>query len=199
MKCLVLFDFDGTLTSKDSFIAFLRSTNSSLKFFSGFIYLSPVLIFYKLGIIPNWKAKQIVIRFFYGGMGAEKFFQLCKNFSKKNIPLLVKENAMKKLKEHLSAGHHVVIVTASLEPYMDEWCISLGVDLIGTRLEVADGKITGRFNGGNCYGMGKAKRISEKYPLDTFEKIIAYGDSRGDKEMLELADDKFYRAFRNQR
>ena len=195
MKVLVLFDFDGTLTAKDSFIAFLRASNSPQKFFSGLLFLSPVLIFYKLGIIPNWKAKEIVIRFFYRGMDAENFFGLCKSFSEKNIPMLVKENAVKKLKEHIAAGHRAAVVTASLEPYMEEWCRTIGVDLIGTRLEIAGGKITGRFDGNNCYGEEKAKRIRGKYSLDTFEKIIAYGDSRGDKEMLELAGEKFYRVF----
>jgi phosphatidylglycerophosphatase C len=195
MKCLVLFDFDGTLTDKDSFIAFLRATNSAIKFFTGFVLLSPVLILYKLGVIPNWKAKQIVIRFFYSGMEAEKFFHLGKMFSEKNISMLVKENAIAKLREHIAAGNTVVVVTASLEPYMTEWCRREGVTLIATRLEVAGNKITGNYNGSNCYGAEKVKRIRESFSLDDFEKIIAYGDSNGDKEMLELADEKHYRVF----
>jgi HAD superfamily hydrolase (TIGR01490 family) len=195
MKRLVLFDFDGTLTANDSFISFLHTTNTPLKFISGFIILSPVLVLYKLRIIPNWKAKQIVIRFFYRGMKAEKFFQLCTDFSENSIPLLVKENAIKKLNEHLSAGDKVVIVTASLEPYMQAWCKRTGAELIGTRLDVSDGKITGNFAGENCYGKEKAIRIREKYNLELFDKIFVYGDSRGDKEMLELADEKFYRVF----
>jgi HAD superfamily hydrolase (TIGR01490 family) len=191
----VLFDFDGTLTKKDSFIAFLRATNSSLKLFAGFILLSPAIVLYKLGFIPNWKAKQLVIRFFYRGMKAEKFFQLCKVFSENNIPLLVKDNSVKKLNEHLTAGDTVVVVTASLEPYMQNWCKRIGAELIGTRLEVMNGKITGDYVGKNCYGKEKVIRIHEKYNLKSFEKIFAYGDSRGDNEMLELADEKFYRTF----
>lgn len=195
MKTLVLFDFDGTLTAEDSFMAFIRGTNPALKFISGFLILSPVLILYKLGILPNWKAKQIVIRFFYRGMEAEKFFTLCRNFSKKKIPGLLRENAMQKLNEHMRNGHEVVVVTASLEPYMEAWCKISGLGLIATRLEIADGKITGKYNGKNCHGKEKAERIRQKYSLDTFEKIIAYGDSRGDKEMLGLADEKHYRVF----
>lgn len=195
MKCLVLFDFDGTLTEKDSFIAFIRATNFVLKFYAGFILLSPALVLYKLGLIANWKAKKIVIGFFYGGMKAEKFFQLCKKFSEKNIPELVRENAMQKLREHIEAGHEVVIITASLEPYMQTWCENTGVELIATQLEIVDGKITGNYNGTNCYGKEKARRIREKYSLGSFERIIAYGDSRGDREMLELADEKRYRVF----
>lgn len=195
MKCLVLFDFDGTLTEKDSFIVFLRKTNSPLKFFSGFILLSPVLVLYKLGIIPNWKAKQIVIRYFYSGMDAEKFFQMSRKFSDEIIPTLVKENAIRKFREHVSAGNLVVIVTASLQPYMEAWSKSSGAQLLATRLEIREGKITGYYAGQNCYGEEKAKRIKEKYPLGEFEKIIAYGDSKGDREMLELATEKHYRAF----
>jgi HAD superfamily hydrolase (TIGR01490 family) len=195
MKCLVLFDFDGTLTAKDSFIGFLRTTNSSLKFFLGLVVLSPVLVLYKLHILPNWKAKQLVILFFYKGVSAEFFSLACKKFSEKNIPLTLKENALQKLNEHLLQKHQVVIVSASLEYYLSDWCKSIGADLIATRLEIRDGKITGNFSGKNCYGKEKAKRIREKYSLESFDKIIAYGDSEGDKEMMELAHEKFYRTF----
>jgi len=195
MKCLVLFDFDGTLTTGDSFIAFLRRTNTSLKFFWGLIVLSPVLLLYKLHILPNWKAKQLVISFFYKGVSEKCFSQACKTFSEINIPPTLKKNAIKKLYEHLLKGHRVVIVSASLEYYLLDWCKSIGADLIATRLEIRDGKITGNFSGNNCYGKEKAIRIKEKYSLDSFEKIIAYGDSIGDKEMLELADEKYYRTF----
>ncbi|MBK5285573.1 MAG: HAD-IB family hydrolase [Bacteroidia bacterium] len=195
MKCLVLFDFDGTLTKRDSFISFLRTTNSSLKFFFGLIVLSPVLALYKLHILPNWKAKQLVVYFFYKGVSEDFFSHTCKNFSQKNIPLTLKNNALKKLNEHLLQKHQVVIVSASLEYYLSDWCKSVGADLIATRLEIIDGKITGNFSGKNCYGKEKAIRIREKYSLDSFDKIVAYGDSIGDKEMLELADEKHYRTF----
>jgi len=195
MKCLVLFDFDGTLTEKDSFIAFIRATNSRLKFISGLILLSPVLFLYKLGILSNWKAKQMVIGFFYKGIEAEKLFQIGKNFSEQSIPGLVRQNGMQKLREHLASGHRVVIVTASLQLYMEAWCKSINAELISTQLEINDGKITGRLDGKNCYGPEKAKRIREKYSLDSFHKIIAYGDSTGDKEMLGIAHEKHFRVF----
>src|SRR6185436_18838407 len=105
-------------------------TNSPLKFYSVLILLCPVLIFYKLGILLNWKAKQIVIRFFYEGVEAEKFHFWSKQFSEENIPQLLKKNAMQELREHLNAGHKVVIVTASLEPYMEAWCKNIGAELI---------------------------------------------------------------------
>ena len=195
MKCLVLFDFDGTLTSKDSFISFLRAVNSPLKFIAGFIFLTPVMICYKAGLIPNWKAKQLVISYFFRGMKADIFFERCREFSEQDIRPMVKQTAMKKLNTHLNEGHKVVVVTASLEAYMEPWCNKTGVELIATRLEIKDEKITGNYDGRNCFGAEKAKRVREKYALESFEKIIAYGDSRGDREMLELADEKHYRVF----
>ena len=92
----MLFDFDGTLTSKDSFISFLHTVNSPLKFIAGLIFLSPVLIGYVAGILPNWKAKQIVMHFFFAGIKAHDFFERSRKFSEQQIPLLVKENAMKR-------------------------------------------------------------------------------------------------------
>ena len=43
---LALFDFDGTITNRDSFIDFIKFAKGNLKFFQGFMILSPILILY---------------------------------------------------------------------------------------------------------------------------------------------------------
>ena len=60
---------------------------------------------------------------------------------------------------------------------------------IGTKVEVdLDGKLTGRFLTKNCYGPEKVNRLLEIEPDRKNYFLYAYGDSRGDKEMLECAD-----------
>ena len=72
--------------------------------------------------------------------------------------------------------------------------------LSGTHLEVKDGKITGIIEGRNCYGEEKVKRIKEYMQANDMERaeyyIYAYGDSQGDKQMMEYADESFYKPFR---
>ena len=70
------------------------------------------------------------------------------------------------------------------------------MDLIATRLEIKDDLMTGKFLTKNCYGIEKVNRVKEAYNLDDYDCIYVYGDSRGDKELLELADKSFYKPFR---
>jgi phosphatidylglycerophosphatase C len=58
---------------------------------------------------------------------------------------------------------------------------------------VKDGRVTGRFLTKNCSGKEKVRRIAERYDLESFDHIYAYGDTPGDKAMLDLADEKHYR------
>ena len=80
----------------------------------------------------------------------------------------------------------------------------------GTQIEVIDGRLTGKFKSNNCYGEEKVHRICEALtttaanaygtPSLSFDRsqyeIEAFGDSRGDKEMLAYADKGHYKPFR---
>ena len=67
------------------------------------------------------------------------------------------------------------------------------VDAICTQLEEKGGRLTGRYVRGDCTGAEKVKRIRERYDLTRFARIYAYGDSDEDREMLDLAHEKYYR------
>ena len=104
---------------------------------------------------------------------------------------------MEKIKWHQSQNHKVVIVSASIECWLKKWCQSNSIDLISTRLEFINGKLTGKLATKNCHGIEKVKRIKERYDLNDFDYIYAYGDSASDKEMLELSDQPYYKIFYN--
>jgi HAD superfamily phosphoserine phosphatase-like hydrolase len=88
----------------------------------------------------------------------------------------------------------VAVVSASPENWVKPWCDARNIQCLATRLEVIDQKISGNIHGENCYGEEKVRRIKEAFRLEAYQRIIAYGDSRGDKEMLELADEKHFGA-----
>lgn len=192
-KTLVLFDFDGTLTSKDSFICFLLYSEGILRFCLGMACVLPSLILYFLKVITNETAKQEVFRWFYRGRNYDEFKKKSDEFSLKKIPEILRESEEKKLMRHIKEEHEIVLVSASLEDYLSQWCESKGIGCIGTRTEVVDGRLTGKFLTKNCYGLEKVKRIKEKYNLEEYSFIYAYGDSRGDQEMLNLAHEKYYK------
>jgi phosphoserine phosphatase len=68
--------------------------------------------------------------------------------------------------------------------------------VIATEPEIKNGVLTGRFSTPNCYGQEKKRRFLEKYPDRDRYILYVYGDSNGDKELLEMADKPFFRCFR---
>lgn len=192
---LVLFDFDGTITRDDSLLEFIAYVVGFKKFFRGIFWLSLVLIGYKLKICSNNYARRRLMTYFFAGMSADKFAQICKKYSNTHIEDIVKFSAMAKIAEYKANGDKVVIVTASLEDWLAPWCRAQGLELLGTRIKKKGGVITGEIDGANCYGAEKVRRVREAYDTDAFDRVIAYGDSRGDKEMLEFADEAHYRVF----
>ncbi len=195
MKQIALFDLDHTITSKDTFIEFLKFTHGKWRFFLNFGLLSPILILYKAKIIPNSKAKLAVLSFFYRGWPKERLQKLGDRFAMELLPDIVYESALTRINWHLEQGHKVVIVSASVEIWFQAWCHALGLEFLSTELAFSDGLFTGAFERPNCYGEEKVKRIREKYDLSLFEKVYAYGDSQADQFMMSLAHESFFCPF----
>jgi phosphatidylglycerophosphatase C len=196
MNILALFDFDGTITTDDSLIKFIHFVVGDAKTLWGMILLSPMLITYKLKFIPNYKAKQIMFSYFFKGMNEHQFQKVSEEYSLKHIDTMLRPKAMERITWHKDLGHKVIIASASIECWIKPWCNQNDLDLIATRVEIKDGLMTGKFLTKNCYGIEKVNRVKEAYNIDDYDCIYAYGDSRGDKELLELADKSFYKPFR---
>lgn len=192
---LALFDFDGTLTTRDTFIEFLIFKKGIVRFAAGMLLLSPFLVLFRLKLIRNDDAKQRVMRFFFGGQPIDEFNRQCNAFATQSMPRYLRAIAMKKAQDHVDKGDKVIVVSASAENWVQPWCQDNGFDCIATRLEIKDGIVTGNIEGQNCYGPEKVNRIKEQIDISQFAEIFAYGDSRGDRELLELAHHKFYRKF----
>ena len=199
-KKLYCFDFDGTLTTSDTLLEFIKYAKGRGRFLMVFLMYSPLLVMMKLHLYPNWKAKQQIFAHLFAGMRIEKFDALCRGFAEENQHLL-RPKGITLVHEALVAGAQVFIKSASIDdwvrPFFDIRNLK-GVQVLGTQIEVEDGKLTGNFKSNNCYGKEKVHRIAEV--LKSFERseyeIEAFGDSRGDKEMLAFADKGHFKPFR---
>ncbi|MGD1914548.1 MAG: HAD-IB family hydrolase [Rivularia sp. (in: cyanobacteria)] len=193
---IAVFDFDNTLTKRDSLLPFLRITLGRARFFWGMLLMSSVLTAYALKLIPNWRAKEAVLTHFLSGIKTEKLNRLAENFAVKEIPKLLRSEAVQRLRYHQEQGHYIILVSASLEAYLIPWANIIGIDrVIGTKLETQSNILTGRIQGKNCYGLEKVERLTEVLGDLSQYCIYAYGDSRGDREMLNAATFAYYRKF----
>lgn len=187
---VVAFDFDGTLTTNDTLIAFIRFTHGLPRLLVGLLCHLHLLLLLRMGLYPNGKAKEKIFSHFYKGMAHGQFTQLGRDFADVAETML-NHRTVSVLRRHLAAGHTVCVVTASIGEWVRPVCERLGVStVIATRVDVsAEGILTGRFHSPNCYGPEKVVRLLEAFPQRQNYKLYVYGDSRGDDELLALADE----------
>lgn len=186
---IAVFDFDGTLTTQDSFLAFIKHTCGLGRYFAGLLLFTPMLMLMLLHLYPNWKAKERVFSYFFKGWRYDRFKALGQDFSDE-IDKMRNEHVISRLQQHIANGDNVYVISASLPEWVEPWCKRLGVNaVLATEIEVNEkGIITGRFKTKNCFGPEKVNRLLEVEPdRDTYQ-LYAYGDSRGDKELIEFAD-----------
>ena len=193
---LALFDFDGTITTKDSLVEFIQFAVGKTNYYRGLLFLSPMLLQYKLKIIPNHLAKERLLSYFFKDWKIERFKKIANEYSCKHINSIIRPKALEEIQWHQEQGNEVVIVSASINTWLQPWCEQQKVKLISTELEVKNNLITGKFSTKNCYGVEKANRVHEKYDLKQYHSIYAYGDSSGDKDLLKLAKHSYYKPFR---
>jgi len=195
MQKLALFDFDGTLTRKDTLFEIIIYIHGRRRFYLGMIYLLPFILLYKIKFLKNWQVKQKCLVYFFAGMPYDYFQAKCERFSTERLPYLLRNDAMKTFNKLKNGGVRTIIVTASAENWVKPWCDVQNTECIATKLEIKEGKLTGMINGENCHGIEKVLRIKNTVNLSQYSSIEAYGDSSGDIPMLALATKPHYKKF----
>lgn len=188
-----IFDFDGTITRCDSLLEFIRFARGNAAFIIGMLLFSPLLVLMKMRLYPNWKAKQLVFSHFFKGWEVARFNAVCQRFARERRSI-IRPKAIKKIDEGRRLGVRMMIVSASIDNWVQPFFPQ--IEVLGTKIETREGRLTGCFVTKNCYGEEKVRRVKEMLtaPRDTYY-ITAFGDSRGDKQLLSYADEGFYKPF----
>jgi len=196
-KVVAAFDFDGTISYCDTLIPFLWTITGSLQTGKNLFNDIPFFVSYRLGKKTRQETKEKILTRFLKDKLFTEIQEKGERFSARFLPKLLRHNALNRLNWHRSLGHNLVLVSANLETYLKPWALKNGFDhLIASKLEVSpEGLVTGKLQGKNCWGSEKTRRLLELLgPKENFS-LYAYGDSRGDLELLQLADYPFYRTF----
>ncbi len=192
---LELYDFDGTITSKDTLFEFIRFYHGKGRFYKGFLQAVPKISMFYSGLLANWQLKEYILKIFFGGEEIKVFNNKCLEFCTTVLPEILRHSALKSVYRSIEEKNRIIIVSASPENWIKPWCDKLGIELLATKLEVIENKLTGKLNGYNCYGEEKVNRIKQHVDLSQYKEIYAFGDTKGDNEMLALATKQFYRYF----
>ena len=194
---IAAFDFDGTLTRRDTLLPFLLRLAGPLGMARRGALLAPTLLAYAVRGLSNDVAKERVLQAFVGGMADAELRREGVRYARHVLPRALRFDGMTRLAWHRQQGHRCVLISASIEHYVRPWGEANGFDeVICTSLAVDEhGFLSGRYEGANCYGAEKARRLAQWLGRREDYLIYAYGDSRGDRELLALADYPWYRRF----
>jgi phosphatidylglycerophosphatase C len=186
------FDFDGTLTKGGSVWKFLVSVANRPKVIAAALFDLPKIVRAAvLGGTANDVAKEALFLRILPGLPEDVVSKQAADFGRAHYRDRVRDDISGRLRWHLTQGHRVVIVSASPEIYIVPVADDLGASaVIATRLQVDEkGQLTGHFDGPNCRGPEKAKRLHEWIARQGDAPFVwAYGNSAGDLQMLLDAD-----------
>jgi phosphatidylglycerophosphatase C len=190
------FDFDGTLTIRDSFTAFLAWRAGKWRYSFGCARLVPQLLAYLLHR-DRGRLKAAATAQFLKGLPRQTLEADAAAFAEAWADRLFRPDALAVWKDWGERGVTRVIVTASPDVVVAPFAKRLGAEaLIGTELAYdAAGKVTGAFATPNCRGPEKVVRLRARFG-DEVRLAAAYGDTSGDVEMLAIADQPGYKVFK---
>jgi phosphatidylglycerophosphatase C len=195
-QAIVAFDFDGTLTIRDSFTQFLRWRAGGGGWFLGLTRMAPDLAAYA-GDRDRGRLKAASVREFLKGVPRAQLEADAEAFAGQVWPGFMRYDALACWKDWGAKGAYRVIVTASPETTVAPFARRLQADaLLGTPLVFdADDRVTGAFAEPNCRGEEKVRRLRAAFGED-MKVAAAYGDTSGDTEMLAMAEAPGFRVFR---
>jgi HAD superfamily hydrolase (TIGR01490 family) len=190
---LALFDFDGTVTSAPTYPAFVRFAVRRHRKLLGGLVLLPVLLCYRLGIVPDRRVRKAISPVAFWREDPERLRALGARYAEEVLPRVIRQHAIERINWHRARGDRVVVVSASLDVYLKPWCERIGIEAVCSELEVVGERVTGRYVVDDCCGAEKSRRIQERFALSDYAAIYAYGDTEEDRQMLEMATRKFFR------
>ena len=198
-----MFDFDGTITTRDTFALFLRYYAGPVRWAIKIARLLPTFVAYKLGRIDRHAVKHAVINQFFAGELSADVEARAAQFAAEVIPNLVRPQAAARVKALLNSPdcgpESLYICSASIGPYLRYWASSCGIheqNVMSTELALDGDRIADGLSGYNVWGSNKVRRIFDQFAPQSVKIIEAYGDTRGDREMLHAAKASYFKPFR---
>jgi len=197
MSTVAVFDFDKTLTTRDSLLPFLFFTHGWLRTSRHFIFLIPIFVQFLFNKQLRQNVKEQILTSFYAGCSFKTMQEWGQNYAHQQLDRYLNPLAMKRLAWHQAQGHRCLLISASLDLYLKPWAQRHGFEeILSSRLELnKNQQVTGRLAGLNCWGPEKKQKLLDYLGPKALYELYVYGDSQGDQDILTLADHPYYRTF----
>lgn len=188
------FDVDGTITIRDCVVPFMREVAGARR-------IGPRLVLRPSVLVPAMVRrdrdviKALATDAAFRGVEYRRLERLGAEFAERVHSSWLRSETIDALDGHLAAGDPVVLVSASFEVYLQPLAELLGVHhVLATRVQRRDGVCTGALDGPNCRGAEKVRRLhgwldGAGFGNRSEVRLVAYGDSAGDRELLADADE----------
>lgn len=194
---IAAFDFDGTLAHGDSLIPFLYLLHGPLKTTGHLLACGLEGVRFLCGLSSRQECKEMLLTRCLANMPYSTLVAHARLYAETRLDRFLKPKAMERVFWHQRQGHRCILVSASLECYLQPWGERHGFEtVLASRLELTQGGvITGKLAGLNCWGVEKVRRLIRYLGPPPHGVLYAYGDSQGDHPLLAIADHAFYRAY----
>lgn len=196
-EIIAIFDFDGTITTRDSYLDFFVWSFGWERVGIALFRSIHLILFYRLGFIKNDIPKKKLLKYFLGGVSRMDYLNLVHDFVSNRLDSLIRKEAVERIAWHKAMGHEVIINSASLVDWIEPWAATQKIErVIATRVKCDQDFLSGDFDCRCPYGEEKVRRLLELGINRESYYLYVYGDSRGDKELIAFGDLSEFKPFR---
>lgn len=190
---LALFDFDGTITTRDVYPGFLTYCSPRWRVWLGWLLLGLPYFGMKLGVVSPKGMRLVAAWVGFFGADEARVRARGEDYAREVIAGMLRPEAMARIAWHRAQGDTLVVVSASMDAYLEPFCREHGLELVCNHPAVRKGRLTGFLSERDCAGPGKVVRLNARYDLSRYPTIYAYGDTEEDRAMLGLAQRRWFR------
>jgi HAD superfamily hydrolase (TIGR01490 family) len=189
MEKLAIFDLDNTLLKESAYLSMVNFFYKK-KLVSKFFYLKAIfwLVFFKLRVIRNPKKIMERAFSFLKNKKESAFRDVLGDFFEEKYMF---EQALNILKGHKKNGKKILLVSNSFEQILEIVANLLEIDyFIGTKLEIKNGRFTGKIEGDTMYGENKVLAINKFLEEKgmSLEGSWGYSDHHSDIPLLKMVE-----------
>lgn len=189
---LALFDFDGTITSRDVFPAFLKYASPRWRVLLGWAVLGVPYLLMKHGRFSPDRMRRLAAFVSFAGASHARVRAAGERYARDVIPALVRPEAAERIEWHRARADRIVVVSGSMIEYLGPWARSQGVEVVCNEPASKRGRMTGFFAKEDCSNEAKLRRLAGLLDLGDYAQVFAYGDTPADHAMLAVAHRRWY-------